>query len=209
MARQIAPGHALDALFLRTRATPTERRLEEIGIVPDTRREVTVAELVDDEELAAADVAVLATVGGATLALTHGLGIAWEGRERRPVTVTGHVGVVYEKMVDGLMTRAGTDLVLANSAYDAARTRLAALGAGRLPALRPYCSPQRAGAYLGGILERNGLDERGRPLALVPGAAGTGPLRTVIRRAARSGAKSLYRVGRERVAPALRRWGQH
>ncbi|WP_037627269.1 DUF6716 putative glycosyltransferase [Streptomyces aureus] len=408
VARQIAPGHALDALFLRTRATPTERQLEEIGIVPDTRREVTVAELVDDEELAAADVAVLATVGGTTLALAHGLGIAWEGRERRPVTVTGYVGVVYEKMVDGLMTRAGTDLVLANSAYDAdrfraafasvgvdpdsvvecalpflggepyapsterpftltfavqpsvrkgrearlglleraaaharrhperlvlmklrslpgehtthveadpyqllverlaepappnlrlvygnmgevldrtdllvtvsstaalesmhrgiptailtdfgvreahgnhyfvhsgclaswddldagaaprvdpawaarqgigksdpyaaARARLAALGAGRLPALRPYYSPRRAGAYLGGILERNGMDEKGRPLALVPGAAGTGPLRTVIRRAARSGAKSLYRVGRERVAPALRRWGRH
>uniref|UniRef100_A0AAU3I0L5 Uncharacterized protein n=1 Tax=Streptomyces sp. NBC_01393 TaxID=2903851 RepID=A0AAU3I0L5_9ACTN len=36
-----------------------------------------------------------------------------------------------------------------------------------------------------------------------------GPLRTVIRRAARGGAKSLYRVGRERVAPALRRWGQN
>jgi hypothetical protein len=31
----------------------------------------------------------------------------------------------------------------------------------------------------------------------------------VIRRAARGGAKSLYRVGRERVAPALRRWGQN
>ncbi|MFJ6837440.1 DUF6716 putative glycosyltransferase [Streptomyces sp. NPDC091209] len=409
VARQIAPEHALDALFLRTRATPTERQLTEIGIVPDTRREVTAAELVDDEELAAADVVVLATVGGTTLALTHGLGIAWEGRERRPVTVTGYVGVVYEKMVDGLMTRAGTDLVLANSAYDAdrfrsafasvgvdpdsvvecalpflggepyvpsterpftltfavqpsvpkgresrlklleraaaharrhpdrlvlmklrslpgehtthveadpyqlliektaepvpanlrlvygnmgevldhtdllvtvsstaalesmhrgiptailtdfgvreahgnhyfvhsgclaswddldagalprvdpawaarqgigktdpygaARARVAALGAaGRLPALRPYYSPQRAGAYLGGILERNGLDEKGRPLTLGPGGGGGGPLRAVVRRAARGGAKSLYRVGREKVAPALRRWGQN
>ncbi|MFE2532859.1 DUF6716 putative glycosyltransferase [Streptomyces sp. NPDC059371] len=408
VARQIAPEYALDALFLRTRATPTERQLTEIGIEPDTRRDVTVAELVDDEELAAADVLVLATAGGTTLALTHGLGIAWEGRERRPVTVTGYVGVVYEKMVDGLMTRAGTDLVLANSAYDAdrfreafasvgvdpgsvvecalpflggepyapsperpftltfavqpsvpkgrvsrlklleraatharrhpdrlvlmklrslpgehtthveadpyqlliermtgpvpdnlrlvygnmgevldrtdllvtvsstaalesmhrgiptailtdfgvreahgnhyfvhsgclaswddldagaaprvdpawaarqgvgksdpyaaARARVAALGAtGRLPALRPYYSPQRAGAYLAGILERNGLDEKGRPLTLAAGASGGGPVRTVIRRAARSGAKSLYRVGRERVAPALRRWGQ-
>ncbi|WP_319922860.1 DUF6716 putative glycosyltransferase, partial [Streptomyces griseiscabiei] len=35
------------------------------------------------------------------------------------------VGVVYEKMVDGLMTRAGSDLVLANSAYDAGRFRRA------------------------------------------------------------------------------------
>ncbi|WP_339130807.1 DUF6716 putative glycosyltransferase [Streptomyces sp. f51] len=408
VARQLAPGHALDALFLRTPATPTERQLTEIGIVPDTRREVTVAELVDDGELADADLVVLATVGGTTLALAHGLGIAWEGRERRPVTVTGYVGVVYEKMIDGLLTRAGTDLVLANSAYDAdrfraaftsvgvdpdtvvecalpflggepyapsterpftltfavqpsvpkgrearlrlleraasharrhperlvlmklrslpgehtthaeadpyqllvgrmaepapanlrlvygnmgevldrtdllvtvsstaalesmhrgiptailtdfgvreahgnhyfvhsgclaswddldagaaprvdpvwaarqgvgtsdpyaaARARIAALGAaGPLPALRPYYSPQRAGAYLGGILERNGLDEKGRPPALAPDG-GTGPLRAVVRRAARSGAKSLYRVGREKVAPALRRWGQN
>ncbi|MFF3884555.1 DUF6716 putative glycosyltransferase [Streptomyces sp. NPDC001914] len=408
VARQIAPGYALDALFLRTRATPTERQLAETGITPDTRREVTVAELVDDEELAAADLLVLATAGGTTLALTHGLGLAWEGRERRPVTVTGYVGVVYEKMVDGLLTRAGTDLVLANSAYDAdrfretfasvgvdpgsvvecalpflggepyapsaerpftltfavqpsvpkgrvsrlrlleraaaharrhpdrlvlmklrslpgehtthveadpyqlliermtepapdnlrlvygnmgevldrtdllvtvsstaalesmhrgiptailsdfgireahgnhyfvhsgclaswddldagaaprvdpawaarqgigksdpyaaARARVAALGAaGRLPALRPYYSPQRAGAYLAGILERNGLDEKGRPQASAAGASAGGAVRTVIRRAARSGAKSLYRVGRERVAPTLRRWGQ-
>ncbi|WP_328554108.1 MULTISPECIES: DUF6716 putative glycosyltransferase [unclassified Streptomyces] len=408
VARQIAPGHALDAVFLRTRATPTERQLTEIGIVPDTRREVTAAELVDDEELAAADVLVLATAGGTTLALTHSLGIAWEGRERRPVTVTGYVGVVYEKMIDGLMTRAGTDLVLANSAYDAdrfrsafasvgvdpdsvvecalpflggepyapsterpftltfavqpsvpkgresrlglleraagharrhpdrlvlmklrslpgehtthveadpyqvlvgrlaepapanlrlvygnmgevldstdllvtvsstaalesmhrgiptailtdfgvreahgnhyfvhsgclaswddldagalprvdpawaarqgigksdpygaARARIAALdAAGRLPALRPYYSPRRAGTYLGGILERNGLDEKGRPLAPAQDRGGAGPLRTVVRRAARGGARSLYRVGRERVAPALRRWGR-
>ncbi|MGW3913701.1 DUF6716 putative glycosyltransferase [Streptomyces sp. NPDC005070] len=407
VARQIAPEYTLDALFLLTRATPTERQLAEIGIVPDTRRDVTVAELVDDEELAAADVLVLATAGGTTLALTHGLGIAWEGKAR-PVTVTGYVGVVYEKMVDGLMTRAGTDLVLANSAYDAdrfreafasvgvdpgsvvecalpflggepyapsaerpftltfavqpsvpkgrvsrlelleraaaharrhpdrlvlmklrslpgehtthveadpyqlliermtepapgnlrlvygnmgevldrtdllvtvsstaamesmhrgiptailtdfgvreahgnhyfvhsgclaswddldagatprvdpawaarqgigksdpyalARARVTALGsAGRLPTLRPYYSPQRAGAYLAGILERNGLDEKGRPLTLTADAGGGGQVRTVIRRAARSGAKSLYRVGRERVAPALRRWGQ-
>lgn len=408
VARQIAPEHALDAVFLRTRATPTERQLAEIGIVPDTRREVSAAELVDDEELAGADVVVMATVGGTTLALTHSLGIAWEARDRRPVTVTGYVGVVYEKMVDGLLTRAGTDVVLANSAYDAdrfrgafagvgvdpdsvvecalpflggdpyapspdrpftlsfavqpsvpkgresrlklleraaaharlhpdrlvlmklrslpgehtthveanpyqvlieeldrpapanlqlvygnmgevldrtdllvtvsstaalesmhrdiptailtdfgvreahgnhyfvhsgclaswddldagalprvdpvwaarqgigksdpyaaARARLAALRAcGSLPPLRPYYSPQRAGAYLGGVLERNGFDEKGRPLPVPTGGGGAGPLRAVVRRAARSGAKSLYRVGREKVAPALRRWGQ-
>ncbi|MEU9209069.1 DUF6716 putative glycosyltransferase [Streptomyces sp. NPDC048415] len=405
VARQIAPEHALDAVFLRTRATPTERQLAEIGIEPDTRREVTAAELVDDEALGEADAVVMATVGGTTLALTHSLGIAWQGRERRPVTVTGYVGVVYEKMVDGLLTRAGTDVVLANSAYDAerfrsafasvgvdpetvvecalpflggepyapcadrpftltfavqpsvpkgrearlqlleraaaharrypdrlvliklrslpgehtthveanpyqvlveelaepapgnlqlvygnmaevldrtdllvtvsstaalesmhrgiptailtdfgvreahgnhyfvhsgclaswddldagalprpdpvwagrqgigksdpygaARARLAVLRGGVLPPLRPYYSPRRAGAYLGGILERNGFDEEGRPLVVSLGG-GAGSVRAVVRRVARSGAKSLYRVGRERVAPTLRRWG--
>ena len=67
---------------------------------------------------------------------------------------------------------------------------------------------QRAGAYLDGVLERDGLDVQGRPPALGPGEGGAGPLRAVVRRAARSGAKFLYRVGRERVAPTLRRWGQ-
>src|ERR1044072_1619577 len=125
VAREIAPGHALDAYFLRGRTTPTERQLAEIGIVPDTQREVPATELVDDEELAGAHAVVMALAGGTTLSLTHSLGLAWEGREERPITLSGYVGVVYEKMVDGLMTRAGTDVVLANSAYDAERFRSA------------------------------------------------------------------------------------
>ncbi|MFE9767885.1 DUF6716 putative glycosyltransferase [Streptomyces sp. NPDC005808] len=123
VARQVAPDHALDAYFLRTRATPTERQLAEVGIVPDTQREVTAAELVDDEEFASADIVVLSVIGGTALALVHSLGLAWQLRPQRPVTITGYVGVVYEKMVDGLLTRAGADLVLANSGYDCGRFR--------------------------------------------------------------------------------------
>jgi len=62
--------------------------------------------------------------------------------------------------------------------------------------------------YLGGILQRNGLDEKVRPLPVPLSAGGTGPVKAVVRRVARSSAKSLYRVGREKVAPTLRRWGQ-
>jgi hypothetical protein len=407
VARQIAPEHALDAYFLRTRSTPTERQLAEIGIVPDTQRELPAAELVDDEELASADIVVMAVAGGTVLALTHSLGLAWAGREHRPVTVTGYVGVVYEKMVDGLLTRGGSDIVLANSGYDAARfraafasvgvdpdsvvecalpflggdpyrpsderpftltfavqpsvpkgkearlrlleraaeharrypdrlvlmklrslpgehtthieadpyqllieelaepapanlqlvygnmgevldrtdllvtvsstaalesmhrniptailtdfgvreahgnhyfihsgclaswddldagarprpdpawaaaqgigksdpyaaarARVAALRAsGPLPALRPYYSPQRAGIYLGGLLERNGFDEKGRPLPAPLGIGGSGRVQKAVRRVARRSAKAAYRVGYQRVAPALRRWG--
>jgi hypothetical protein len=123
VARQIAPDHALDAYFLRTRSTPTERQLAEVGIVPDSSREVTSVDLVDDAELAAADLMVFATTGGATLALTHSLGLNWEKLPHRPVTVSGYVGVVYEKMVDGLLLRAGSDIVIANSAFDADRFR--------------------------------------------------------------------------------------
>ncbi|OIJ66778.1 hypothetical protein WN71_016550 [Streptomyces mangrovisoli] len=407
VARRLAPAHALDAVFVVGRSTPTERQLEEIGIVPDTRRELRAADLVDDQQLADADVVVFALSGGTVLALTHSLGLAWEGRAVRPITVTGYVGVVYEKMVDGLMTRAGSDLVLANSAYDAARfgaafesigvdprsvvecalpfldgdpyqpstdrpftltfaiqpsvpkgkaarlklleraarharlhpdrqvliklrslpgehtthveadpyqllveelaepappnlelvygnmgevldrtdllvtvsstaalesmhrgiptailtdfgvreahgnhyfihsgclaswddldagalprprpewtaaqglgktdpyaaarARIAALrAAGPLPPLRPYYTPGRAGIYLGGLLERHGLDERGRPLPVPLESGDPGRVRTAVRRVARRGAASLYKVGYQRVAPALRKWG--
>ncbi|MER7179978.1 DUF6716 putative glycosyltransferase [Streptomyces hyaluromycini] len=410
VARQIAPEHALDAYFLRGRSTPTERQLAEVGIEPDTRREVRAAELVDDEELANADIVVLAVLGGTVLALVHSLGIAWEGRPHRPVTVSGYVGVVYEKMVDGLLTRAGTDLVLANSGHDtrrfrsvfasvgadpdsvvecalpflggapyrpsserpftvtfaaqpsvpkdrASRLRLleraaaharlhpdrlvlvklrsrpgeqttheerdpyqklveilaepapanlqlvygnmaevldrtdllvtvsstaalesmhrriptailtdfgvreahgnhyfvhsgclaswddidagalpqpdpewaAAQGIGRsdpytaaqariaalratgplqpLPPLRPYYTPQNAGIYLDGILRNNGFDEQGRPLPVPLGGGGRGRVKKAVRSVAGRGAKKLYRVGHQRLAPALRRWG--
>ncbi|MFI6247177.1 DUF6716 putative glycosyltransferase [Streptomyces sp. NPDC051016] len=407
VARQLAPEHALDAYFLSTRSTPTERQLAEIGIVPETRRETPAAGLVDDAELADADLVVLAVAGGTVLALVHSLGRAWADREHRPVTVSGYVGVVYEKMVDGLLTRAGTDLVLANSGHDhrrfrsvfesvdvdpdsvvecalpflsgapyrpsadrpftvtfavqpsvpkdrpsrlglleraaaharlhperqvlvklrslpgeqtthveadpyqhlvdslaepapanlrlaygnmgevldrtdllvtvsstaalesmhrriptailtdfgvreahgnhyfvhsgclaswddidagalpqpdpkwaaaqgigksdpyaAARARVAALrAAGPLPPLRPYYTAQSAGIYLGTILRHNGFDEEGRPLPAPLGAAGTGRMKKAVRRVARRGAKKLYRVGHQRLAPALRRWG--
>ncbi|MFJ3778416.1 DUF6716 putative glycosyltransferase [Streptomyces sp. NPDC090075] len=407
VARQLAPEHALDAYFLSSRSTPTERQLAEIGIVPDTRREIPAAGLVDDAELADADLVVLAVAGGTVLALVHSLGRAWAGREHRPVTVSGYVGVVYEKMVDGLLTRAGTDLVLANSGHDhrrfrsvfesvdvdpgsvvecalpflsgapyrpsadrpftvtfavqpsvpkdrpsrlglleragaharlhperqvlvklrslpgeqtthveadpyqhlvdslaepapanlqlaygnmgevldrtdllvtvsstaalesmhrriptailtdfgvreahgnhyfvhsgclaswddidagalpqpdpewaaaqgigksdpyaAARARVAALrAAGPLPPLRPYYTAQSAGIYLGTILRHNGFDEEGRPLPAPLGTAGTGRMKKAVRRVARRGAKKLYRVGHQRLAPALRRWG--
>ncbi|NDZ77162.1 hypothetical protein G3I19_01205 [Streptomyces sp. SID10853] len=49
---------------------------------------------------------------------------------RRPVVVTGYVGVVYEKLADGLLLRHGADVVLANSPHDAARFRAVYEGVG-------------------------------------------------------------------------------
>lgn len=90
-------------------------------------REVTVADFLGDVTRDAGpggcDVLVLALVGGTVQAMLHGLARAWDGAPRRPVVVTGYVGVVYEKMVDGLLLRAGADVVLANSAHDADRFR--------------------------------------------------------------------------------------
>jgi hypothetical protein len=64
--------------------------------------------LVDDPELAAADLVVFATAGGLTVSLIHALGLAW----------------------DGLLNRAGSDIMLANSTFDADRFRTVFRGVG-------------------------------------------------------------------------------
>lgn len=129
-ARRIAPQTVLDARLLRGRATPTPRQLAELGIPADSMREVTAAEFLRGTDRRTCDVLVLACVGGTVQAMLHGLARAWQGQERRPVVVTGYVGVVYEKLADGLLLRHGADVVLANSRHDAKRFRAVYAGAG-------------------------------------------------------------------------------
>lgn len=135
-ARRITPDAAPAARLLRGRATPTPRQLAEIGIPARSLREVTAAAFLDEVKGFAGadrdtcDVIVLACVGGTVQAVLHGLARAWEGAARRPVVVTGYVGVVYEKLADGLLLRAGADMVLANSAHDARRFRAVYEGVG-------------------------------------------------------------------------------
>lgn len=127
-ATRIAPAESdvrLDGFLLRGRATPTARQLEEVGVRADSLREVTAVEFLRElgKEDHTYDVVVLALVGGAVQAVLHGLARAWHGRTKRPAVVTGYVGVVYEKLADGLLLRHGADLVLANSRQDADRFR--------------------------------------------------------------------------------------
>ncbi|MYX26258.1 hypothetical protein GTY75_06160 [Streptomyces sp. SID8381] len=129
------PGLRLDGYLLRGRATPTPRQLTEVGVRADSLREVTAVEFLhamaadaDGEE--PYDVLVLALVGGGVQAMLHGLKRVWRERARRPVVVTGYVGVVYEKLADGLLLRHGADLVLANSRQDAERFRAVYEGVG-------------------------------------------------------------------------------
>ncbi|MFI2643051.1 DUF6716 putative glycosyltransferase [Streptomyces sp. NPDC018610] len=129
------PGLRLDGYLLRGRATPTARQLTEVGVRADSLREVTAVEFLRAMDADAGgeepyDVLVLALVGGGTQAVLHGLKRVWQGRERRPVVVTGYVGVVYEKLADGLLLRHGADLVLANSRHDADRFRAVYEGVG-------------------------------------------------------------------------------
>lgn len=180
-ARRLMPGARIDGLLLRGRATPTPRQLAEVGVTVDSLRETSGVGFVRDvADRGAYDVVVLACVGGAVQAMLHGMARAAEpegtqgsqgtpgsqpveeGHERgatgrfvrRPVVVTGYVGVVYEKLADGLLLRHGADVVLANSRFDAERFRsvYAGVGAddssvteGALPFLggAPYEGPDR------------------------------------------------------------------
>ncbi|MGW3725711.1 DUF6716 putative glycosyltransferase [Streptomyces sp. NPDC000851] len=125
---QVAP--ALDGFLLRGRATPTPRQLAEVGVRADSLREVTAVEFLRIMAQESYDVLVLSLVGGGVQAMLHGLGRVWQDRETRPVVVTGYVGVVYEKLADGLLLRHGADLVLANSRQDAERFRAVYDGVG-------------------------------------------------------------------------------
>ena len=111
----------MDGYLLRGRATPTARQLKEVGVTADSLREVTAVEFLRAMEKEPYDLLVLSLVGGGVQAMLHGLARAWDGRGKRPVVVTGYVGVVYEKLTDGLLLRHGADLVLANSRQDADR----------------------------------------------------------------------------------------
>ncbi|MFG2786896.1 DUF6716 putative glycosyltransferase [Streptomyces sp. NPDC048419] len=143
-ATRIAPGPSMEAaslddaqvglelngFLLRGRATPTARQLAEVGVRADSVKEVSAVEFLRAMAEESYDVVVLALVGGGVQAMLHGLGRVWEGRADRPVVVTGYVGVVYEKLADGLLLRHGADLVLANSRQDAERFRAVYEGVG-------------------------------------------------------------------------------
>ncbi|MFF5754511.1 DUF6716 putative glycosyltransferase [Streptomyces longwoodensis] len=133
-AGRVAPAApaapVVDGFLLRGRATPTPRQLAEVGVRADSLREVTAAEFLRVMAREPYDVLVLALVGGGVQAVLHGLRRIWEDRTDRPVVVTGYVGVVYEKLADGLLLRHGADLVLANSRQDAERFRQVYEGVG-------------------------------------------------------------------------------
>ncbi|NEE41008.1 hypothetical protein G3M53_88470, partial [Streptomyces sp. SID7982] len=67
-----------------------------VGIDAERVREVTAVEFLHTVRDEGFDLVVLALVGGGVQAMLHG--IAALNLPRRPVVVTGYVGVVYEKL---------------------------------------------------------------------------------------------------------------
>lgn len=157
-ARRLAPepdSVHLTGYLLRGRATPTPRQLGEVGVTADRLTEVTCAQFLGElraPEREPYDVIVLALVGGAVQAVLHGARALWPEPAARPVFVTGYVGVVYEKLADGLLLRHGADLVLANSRHDAGRFRGVYEGVGAdagavVETVLPFLAPVGGKAY--------------------------------------------------------------
>ncbi|GGT57341.1 hypothetical protein GCM10014713_58690 [Streptomyces purpureus] len=131
-ARRIAPEESeVTGFLLRGRATPTARQLAEVAAGIAAPSEVTGHEFLHAVRDGGYDVVVLALAGGTVQAMLQGL--AAQPVEGRPVIVTGYVGVVYEKLADGLLLRHGADVVLANSRHDAERFRAVYEGVGADP----------------------------------------------------------------------------
>ncbi|MER0482237.1 DUF6716 putative glycosyltransferase [Streptomyces sp. Edi2] len=163
-AYRIQSDIRLDGYLLRGRATPTVRQLDEVGARADALREIRGVDFVRSVDRTRYDVVVLACVGGAVQAMLHGLGRAWRGAETRPVVVTGYVGVVYEKLADGLLLRHGADVVLANSRHDADRFREVYRGVGADDGSVVEC----ALPFLGGDrYRRDGVTGGQRPYTVV------------------------------------------
>ena len=146
LARRLHPTFPLTGYQLAPVPTPSHRQLAEAGIEPDRVRAVTPAALVTSLAATPPDVLVIALPGGGCQAMLHLLAAA--DLPSRPLVITGYVGVVYEKIAEGLLLRAGADLITANSPADLDRfgsvlrgagvdpgslvlTRLPFLGAGR------------------------------------------------------------------------------
>ncbi|UQI48231.1 hypothetical protein M1P56_29890 [Streptomyces sp. HU2014] len=216
-AHRLAPGAGLDGRLLRGRATPTGRQLAEVGVRAESLREVTAAEFVGGADRTRYDVIVLACVGGAVQAALHGLARAWGAAPVRPVVVTGYVGVVYEKLADGLLLRHGADVVLANSPDDADRFRAVYEGVGAPAgsvtewALPFLGDPDEAGANGGKSGDGSDTDPQHRPFTVVFAAQPSVPERRedrayLLRRAAQH---ARLHPGREVLVKLRSKPGEH
>lgn len=127
-AKTLSPG-AIDYYLRSGPGLPSDRQLAESGVDPSRVTAVSIAEFPTRIAEQPCDVIVLALPGNAVQAVLQVLAAQWTGPDR-PIIVTGYVGIVYERLVEGLYQRAGADVVIANSPADADSfaTLLAAIG---------------------------------------------------------------------------------
>jgi len=148
LANRLHPTEPVIGYQLAPVPVPSHRQLVAAGIEPDRVRAVTPAGLVAALAESPPDVLVIALPGGGCQAMLHLLAAA--GLPRRPLVVTGYVGVVYEKIAEGLLMRAGADVIAANSSADLDRFGTVLKGAG----LDPRCLALTRLPFLGDGAQR-------------------------------------------------------
>lgn len=174
-----ATAHEVFGHLVLWRSTPTQQQVDDVGVGAYPVRRVRLGAVVIDPALAQADVVILACTAGNIQAALRGFAHAWATRPSRPCVVTGYVGLVFERFVDGLLLRVGADIVLANSANDAAafRSVYAAIGA------EPDAVVQTALPFLdGAAYDRRPVERGERPLTVCFVTQPTVPLRRNERR---------------------------
>ena len=134
-AQQLFPTAKHSGLLLETAAAPSTRQLADTGVALRPDLVDGVPDFVELHELDDVDALVLALPGGAVQAVLHGLARRWPRPGRRPLVISGYVGVVYEKLAEGLLLRAGSDVILANSPCDADEFRRLLAGSGSDPSV--------------------------------------------------------------------------
>lgn len=122
-ARQLAAGNGIDTYLVEGPAQPSERQWAAVGVDPADVVPVRLGTVAKVLAKRPPDVLVVALPGGGCQAALHAMATGWPSGLRRPIMVAGYVGVVYEKVIEGLLLRGGFDIVLVNSANDARRFR--------------------------------------------------------------------------------------
>ena len=128
LARRLNPSAAVAGYQFAGSDLPSRRQLAEAGIAPDAVAVVSAGELVPALAAAEPDVLIVALPGGGCQAILHLLAAA--DLPSRPLVLTGYVGVVYEKVIEGLLLRGGADVVAANSPADLEHFRTVFAGVG-------------------------------------------------------------------------------
>jgi hypothetical protein len=128
LARRLNPSAAVSGYQFAGSQVPSRRQLTEAGIAPDAVSVVSAGDLLAAVASTRPDVLILAMPGGGCQAILHLLAAA--DLPQRPLVLTGYVGVVYEKVVEGLLSRAGSDVIAANSPADLERFRAVLAGVG-------------------------------------------------------------------------------
>jgi hypothetical protein len=156
LSRRLHPAAVLSGYQLDRIDPPSPRQLAAAGIEPELIQTVTPAGLLDALATDRPDVLVIALPGGGCLAMLHLLAAA--ELPNRPLVVTGYVGVVYEKVAEGLLMRAGSDVIAANSPWDLDRFQSVLTGAG----VDPGCLALTRLPFLGEAEAESRTDEARR-----------------------------------------------